>query len=110
MGLLAVVKSNSTAHGERVRADILRTGLDLWREGGATALSARAIGRVLGLTHAGVLYHFEGHGVLRNAIASYAVETGDETVIPQLIVAAHPAIAHLTVETRRHYLSKSAGC
>lgn len=100
-----MVKENSTAHGERVRSDILRTGLDLWRQDPAS-VSARAIGRVLGLTHAGILYHHKGTGALRDAIAAYAVQMRDPVVVPQLIVTGHPAAAALSAAERQAYLSQ----
>lgn len=101
-----MVKENSTAHGERVRSDILRTGLDLWRNDPAS-VSARAIGRVLGLTHAGVIYHFDNIANLKQAIAEHAINERDTVVVPQLIAARHPAAFVLNADERAAYL---AGC
>lgn len=94
-------------HGERAKAAILRTGLDLWRAGGEAKVSARAIGKALGMTHAGVLYHFDGAAALRRAVADEAVRIGDTPIVRQLIVTSHPAADSLGQADRTNYL---AGC
>ena len=47
-------------HGERSKAAIIQAALALWREKGERAVTARGIGKRVGLTHAGVLFHFGG--------------------------------------------------
>lgn len=93
-------------HGARVKQDILNQGVLLWREG-PEKVTARAIGKRLGMTHAGVLYHFKSVSKLKDEIAKHAVATGDVAVVPKLIVANHHAIADLSQEVRQRYL---AGC
>lgn len=97
---------NGYMHGARVKADILRVGLDLWRTKGPGAVSARSIGKVVKLTHAGVLYHFPGgSAALKQAVAEEAVRTADRTIVPQLITAAHPAVAGMDGATRAAWLA-----
>lgn len=93
-------------HGERVKASILATGLDLWR-GDASKVSARAIGQALGMTHSAVLYHFGTADALKAAIACEAVRMGDTVIVPMLIAGKHPAADALGAADRRRYL---AGC
>lgn len=97
---------NGSAHGEKTKAAIVAKGLDLWRLDPAK-VSARKIGAELGMTHAGVLYHFPNVTALKAAIAAEAVRLEDIGIIRQLIVAGNPAVAHLDGETRQAYL---AGC
>lgn len=96
---------DTATHGERVKASILTTGLNLWRNG--ERVTARAIGRALNMTHSAVLYHFGGADGLHDAVARHAVSVGDAIVVPQLIVAKHAAAAALGDGERRRYL---AGC
>lgn len=93
-----------STRGEQVRAAILQTGLALWRVD-ASKVTARGIGEVLGLTHAGVLHHSGTSAKLRDAVAQYAVKMRDPIVVPQLIVARHPAAASLSDAERRELLS-----
>ena len=92
------------SHGERIKAAIIATGLDLWRVDPAS-VSARRIGQTLGMTHGAILYHFGSTGALKMAIANEAVRTGDSIVTPLLIVSNHPAAASLTAEQRQAYLT-----
>lgn len=93
-------------HGHRVKADIIATGLELWREGGESKVSARGIGKRVGLTHSGVLYHWENSAAkLKRAIADEAVRLGDAAIVPRLILDNHPAVAHLDMAARQAYLS-----
>ncbi len=95
---------SSISHGERRREQILLTGLHVWREKGSNAVSARGIGRLLGMTHAAVIYHFKTSEGLRQAVAEYAVRVGDSVVVPQLITSRHPSISGFTPEQRSAYL------
>lgn len=96
-------------HGERQRAAIIQSGLDLWRDGGAGAVTARGIGKLVGLSHAGVLFHFE-HGIagLREQVKAEAIARADPIIIPQLVLARDPAVAHWTEEQRRAWLNSAA--
>jgi AcrR family transcriptional regulator len=95
-----------TKHGSRRRTQILNTGLQLWRDDPAK-VSARGIGRALGLTHSAVLYHHGNAAALKDAIASHAIDIGDKMVVPMLIAAHHPATGRLNAMERARYL---AGC
>lgn len=97
---------NSYMHGQRRKAAILSEGLRLWREGGEANVSARKIGKTLGLTHSGVLYHFDNSAeTMRREIASQAVALADVPIIRQLIVANHAAVAHMDGTMRATYLA-----
>lgn len=89
-------------HGEKVRAAIVAAGLDLWREHPAY-VSARKVGKAIGLTHSAVLYHFGTSAALRDAVAAEAVRTGCRVVVPQLIALKHPAAAALSAAERRRF-------
>lgn len=88
-----------SVHGERTKAAILRAGLDLWPN-----VSARGIGKALGLTHPACLYHFGTSAALKDAIAAEAVRVGHRRIIQQLIVERHPAVAHLDDAARQGWL------
>lgn len=92
----------ASVHGERTKQAILDAGLALWPN-----VSARGIGKRLGMTHPACLYHFGTSAALKDAIAREAVRIGRADVIRQLIVTGHPAVAHLTVAERQGWL---AGC
>lgn len=89
-------------HGARVKARILDAGLQLW-----PAVSARAVGREISLTHQAVLYHMGTADDLRDAVARHAVAVGDKRVVPVLITTRHPAAARLSAEQRAEFLT---GC
>lgn len=95
---------NDGNHGERVRAAILAAGLELWRCDPST-VSARGIGRRLGMTHSAVLYHHGTIAALRDAVAAHAVAMGDAVVIPMLIVARHPAVSRMPDIERAGWLA-----
>lgn len=95
-------------HGERMRAAMLDAGLALWRDDPAS-VSARRIGKIVGLTHGGVLYHFGTSAALRDAIAAHAVAARDPVVIPLLIASRHAAASSLTASQRAGYLASVAG-
>lgn len=94
----------SSMHGERMRLQILDAGLAIWRKSGPAAVTARAVGKAVGLTHAGVLHHCRSSSGLRDAVAQWAVQTRDRTVVPQLITSGHPAAASLSPALRAEYL------
>lgn len=79
---------------------ILQAGLALWPN-----VTARGVGNMLGMTHSGVLYHCGSAAKLKDAVAAYAVQTLDPVVVPQLIVARHPAAASLPADVRAALLS-----
>jgi len=86
-------------HGERRKAQILEAGLTLWPN-----VTARSVARVCGITHQGVLYHFDNTDALCEAIATHAVRSGCKRVVPMLIVARHESTAGLTAEERSDFL------
>lgn len=90
-------------HGDRVKARILAAGLDLWSFD-AGAVTARRIGKRLGMTHGAVLYHFAGIDALKHAIAVEAVRVKDAVIVPMLIASKHPAAADLSESERRRYM------
>ncbi len=94
----------TTAHGTRTRDAILDAGLRLWRSDPGK-VSARRIGKWCDMTHAGVLYHFGTSAALYDALAIEAVRLRDATIVPQLIVARHPAADSLTDVERSRYLA-----
>lgn len=96
--------SRVNSHGARVKAAIIATGLDLWRNDPAS-VSARKIGQRVGLTHSACLYHFGTAEALKDALAAEAVRLGDPVIVPQLITARHPATATLSAESRAAFLA-----
>lgn len=95
-------------HGERQRAAIITAGIALWHEAGAAAVTARGIGKRVGLSHAGVLFHFGGIAELLRDVKAEAITSGDRKIIPQLITSQDPAVAHFTDEQRREWLNAAA--
>lgn len=88
------------SHGKEIKKSILQAGLALWPK-----VTARGIGRQLGMTHSNVLYHFDNADNLANAVASYAVETGESRVIVQLITAKHTAIDGMKAADRAKHMA-----
>ena len=78
-------------HGEKVKIAILNEGCKIWADD-VSKLSARAIGKKVGLTHSAILYHFETFSKLKFAIAKYAVANDIEAVVRQLKATDHPAL------------------
>lgn len=99
----ATTQSAITTHGDRVRASILATGLDLMRTDPAT-LSARRIGKRLGLTHSAVLYHYGNAAALKDAVAAHAVAAGDAPCIRYLIAMRHPAVDRMPQSERSRWM------
>lgn len=89
-----------TLRGERAKAAILRKGIDLWPN-----VTARGIGKALGMTHVGVLYHFGTTDGLRDAVAAEAVRLGHIPIVRQLIVTGHAAADTLDQSARARYLA-----
>lgn len=81
---------------------ILEAGLKAWKKN-PDSVTASNIGRMIGVTHAAVLYHFP-KGV-KNAVAEYAVEKGDKKIITHLIALGHPAVKTMSKEDRQKYMS-----
>lgn len=80
---------------------ILDTGLSLWKEN-PDSVTARNIARKINMTHGTVGYHFpEG---VKSAVAVYAVEIKEQSIIAQLIVTNHPAIRNISIEQRKTFL------
>ena len=95
---------DNLTHGQRVKASIITVGLCLWREG-VSNVTARQIGKAVGLTHSAVLYHFDSADAMRSAIADEAVRRGDRHIVPQLIASRHPAIEGMAAAERQRYLA-----
>lgn len=93
-------------HGERSKAAIINAGLALWRESGQRAVSARGIGKRVGLSHAGVIYHFDSVAGMLDAIKREAISIGDKHIIPHLIVAGDPLVAGWSPEDRQAWLGQ----
>jgi len=96
---------NSTMQGEQSKSAIISTALELWHEKGERGVSARAIGKRIGLTHAGVIYHFGNIAGLMDAVKREAIGSGDGLVIRQLIAAADPLVAGWSQEDRLAWLA-----
>jgi DNA-binding transcriptional regulator YbjK len=92
-------------HGERQKAKMIQAGIDLWHEGGAGAVTARGIGKRINLSHAGVLFHFDGIDDLRQQVKIAAVERGDKMVIQSLLVSGDPVVAHFDEAARRAWMA-----
>lgn len=88
-----------STHGERRKTEILQAGLRLWPD-----VSARNIGRHIGMTHTAILYHFGSAAALRDAVAVHAVRCADARVIPALLVERHAAVAGMSIADRAAYL------
>lgn len=87
------------------KGKIVKVGLQLWRDGTETDVSARKIAAAMGISHAAVLYWFENAEQMRDHVARVAVATGDAAIIQKLIVSRHSAIADMTAESRQAWLS-----
>lgn len=99
---------NKYMHGERQVSAIVQAGLDLWCAKGERAVTARAIARAVGLTHGGVLFHFNGMEDLKQQVKHAAIATGNTKVICEMLVARDPAVAHFTQEQRSAWLNAAA--
>lgn len=97
------------AQGDKSKVAIVRTALELWREGGERAVTARAVGKRVGLSHAGVIYHFGSTGAMLDAVKRQAIEDGDGVVIAALILGNDPLVAEWDQPTRQAWLVAGAG-
>lgn len=89
-------------HSEKIRLKILQAGVALWHED-PMKVTARSVAKAVDMTHATIIYHFRNG--IRNAIAEYAVKTGDSRIIVQLIASNHYSIWALPPSTRRRHLN-----
>lgn len=96
-------------HGERQRAAMIQAGIDLWHQGGEAAVTARAVGKIVGRSHAGVLFHFEGVADLKHQVKSEGIARGDVRIIQSLLVANDPLVSGWTDEQRVAWMNASAG-
>jgi AcrR family transcriptional regulator len=94
----------NTTHGDRTKAAILAAGLKLMRDDPA-ALSARRIGKALGMTHSAILYHYGTSKGLVDAIAAHAIAERCPVVTRYLVAVRHPAADALSAADRRRALS-----
>lgn len=83
---------------EKTKKRILDTGAKMWPE-----VSARAIARRIGMTHAAIAYYFTDD--LKDAIAAHAVQMGNSRVIAQLIASKHKAVRGLSAEDRAKHMA-----
>lgn len=92
-------------HGDRRKAQILDAGLQLWRQD-ASNVTARSIGKLLGLTHTAILYHYGSSNALKDSVANHAVAVRDAIVVPMLIASRHPAVAQMAEAEKVQYLTR----
>lgn len=95
-------------HGDQIKRDILRMGVQLWSVD-PSYVSARRIASELNMTHANVLYHFKHTQGLKDAIAFYAVKNGESRVIIHLIAMNHHAVAAMSDDERRQHMDLVRG-
>lgn len=74
---------------------MLDAGLAIGRHGGLHTVTSRSVGKVLGVAHSNVLYHFASVETLRREVAEYAVRIGDKRMIERLKADRHPAVKGL---------------
>ena len=80
--------ANATYHHGDLRAACLSAALELLEEGGATALSLRAVARRAGVSPAAPYRHYVDREALVSAVAAVGYRT-----LAERLVAAHPAPA-----------------
>lgn len=95
---------DSATHGDRVKAQIIETGLAIWRDDPAL-FTARGVGKALGMTHSAILYHFGTSDGLKAAVAAEAVKIGCPVIVPQLIATRNPAVADMNPGERQRFLA-----
>lgn len=93
------------SHGERQKAAMIQAGIALWHEGGEAAVTARGIGKAVGKSHAGVLFHFENVSDLKHQVKMAAIVAGDKRIIQSLLVSGDPAVAHFDDAARRAWMA-----
>lgn len=89
--------------GARTRESIILIGLQVWRENPDRVNMSRVASRI-GITHAGIAYHFVNTDTMKDAIADHAVRVRDPIVIADLIVKQHRAVANMPEAERMQYL------
>jgi AcrR family transcriptional regulator len=99
------MNDRTNSHGDATRNRILKTGAKLWRSDPAS-VSARQIGKQLGLTHSAILYHYGSIDRLKEEIAQYAIATGDAKIIAHLIVTGNALVKDMAPETRADWLGR----
>lgn len=87
--------------GDETKQKILEVGLRLWKED-PTKVSTRNIAKELGMTGGAIGYHFPG--ILKEAIAAYAINIEDIQVIADLIVSNHPLIEEMPYQDKAKYM------
>jgi hypothetical protein len=91
------------------KTKILKAGIKLWKKN-PDLVTALGISKAVNppMVHATILYHFPKDSI-KDAVAAYAVETGESGIIAQLILIEHPAVKNLSVEERqRHFAAATA--
>lgn len=91
-------------HSEKIRQRILEAGIKIWH-GDPMKVTARNIAKSIDMVHATILYHFGEKGI-RNAVAEYAVQIGDEKIIVQLISNGHPSVSNLPNSKKNKFLKQ----
>lgn len=82
--------------GEITRKAILETGLKLWPN-----VTPTSVAGALNISHGTVIYHFPD---VKNAVAEYAVETGNSRIIVQLLAMKHRSVKDMNaVERIKHF-------
>lgn len=84
--------------------NILVAGVSIWAEQGERFVTSRNIAKMIGRTHAAVVYYFHTAEDMREAIAKHAVETKNATVICKLIASNHSAVADMATPVRMKWL------
>lgn len=87
------------------KTKILKAGVKLWKKN-PDDVKALRIAKEIKMVNATVLYHYPD-GV-KDAVAAYAVETGESLIIAQLILTNHPAVKDLSPEIRQKHLSAAS--
>lgn len=86
--------------GDKLRKKILETGVKLWPN-----VTTCEIARELDITHPNVSYYFGSK--LKDAVADYAVETGNSRVIAQLILTKHKAVKKMSEADRMKHMKQA---
>lgn len=90
------ITNSMKKQGEQTRESILETGLKLWPN-----VTPTSIANTLNISHGTVIYHFPD---IKNAVAEYAVKTGNSRVIVQLLAMRHKAVKDMNaVEHIKHF-------
>lgn len=93
--------------GDKTRNAILRAGLTIARAEGLAGVRTTKLAELAGCASTLVFYHFDNLDRVRRAIADYAVEVDDVSVIARLILDDHVAVGALSSTQRGHYLRRA---